>query len=384
MEDIESQNRNFDSYKMLHSVKSPSRSGSGRKKDGGDNHEENSFIRLCLKKPETWNWELTTDASTANFDFPKIQLLDENKQILAEVSKPGASIKSSDQKSNLKRSKSSTSSKSRSSSHHRTKKSSSLKLDTTIKAFETPVVNETDEMPSPITIHSERGLLMRDFNAKEFKKIREKCEKLVENQSNPKKDERCSKEQKSPSKISSQNVEKSKRSSSSSSNEQQQVDVGVVKCGRDERTAHVNPKYSLRTCNVGTIIVPKESFSSYPRRRRPRADDSKEIDKNDNIKDDDDDDTFKDSDKVIMDKHKKSDKCSLKNYEKDKGFVLKKSLSSCDVVSDKSKDKRNKKCKSLHKDHTIFLDSENLPTETLSEEENGEFFIIFLFFLFYY
>lgn len=33
-------------------------------------------------------------------------------------------------------------------------------------------------------------------------------------------------------------------------------------------------KYSMRTCNIGTIIVPKESFSSstIPRRRRRRRD----------------------------------------------------------------------------------------------------------------
>jgi hypothetical protein len=125
---------------------------------------------------------------------------------------------------------------------------------------------------------------------------------------------------------------------------------------------------------VGTIIVPKESFSKYPRRRR-RAE-TKEIVLNDKHINDDQD---------IMDAHKNSDKCSLKNCEKEKGFALKKSLSSCDVVGDKFRNERHKKCKSLH-NHTIFLDSSNLPTETLNEEGNGEFsfLYIFLFFLLFY
>ncbi|XP_059612237.1 uncharacterized protein LOC132258781 isoform X2 [Phlebotomus argentipes] len=50
------------------------------------NGEENSLIKLRLNKPQTWNWQLTTSRSSPNIAFPRIQLFDQNGQLLADAS----------------------------------------------------------------------------------------------------------------------------------------------------------------------------------------------------------------------------------------------------------------------------------------------------------
>lgn len=46
---------------------------------------ENSIIKLKLKKPKSWNWELSTSKSSPNINFPKILLYDHKNNILAET-----------------------------------------------------------------------------------------------------------------------------------------------------------------------------------------------------------------------------------------------------------------------------------------------------------
>ncbi|KAJ6639979.1 hypothetical protein Bhyg_12727, partial [Pseudolycoriella hygida] len=48
---------------------------------------ENSIIKLKLKKPKSWNWELTTSKSSPNINFPKILLYDHKNNLLAETDK---------------------------------------------------------------------------------------------------------------------------------------------------------------------------------------------------------------------------------------------------------------------------------------------------------
>ncbi|XP_037027621.1 uncharacterized protein LOC119068226 isoform X4 [Bradysia coprophila] len=46
---------------------------------------ENSIIKLKLKKPKSWNWELSTSKSSPNINFPKILLYDHKNNLLAET-----------------------------------------------------------------------------------------------------------------------------------------------------------------------------------------------------------------------------------------------------------------------------------------------------------
>ncbi|KFB52180.1 AGAP000294-PA-like protein [Anopheles sinensis] len=56
----------------------------------GDN-----LLRLALKKPESWKWELTTSSSSPNINFPKIQLFDSvSGELMVEVDQPDCVIRS--------------------------------------------------------------------------------------------------------------------------------------------------------------------------------------------------------------------------------------------------------------------------------------------------
>lgn len=402
-EEIESQNRNFNSYKMLQSVKAPSsgRESSTRSRSKSRSRsvtrirsnsvfDERELIKFCLNKPENTKWELTTDTSNSNLFFPTIQLFNEKMELLAEANEPGMVIKNTDVeakgKTNLKRSKSSTSSKSKPPIKNKPSKSASMKLDDNnnfdshvskrfdslnqggepLKSNGPPQHNDTNNNKDEI--YSERGVDVRDGNSKEFKSLRDKFEKYLENQSTLKK-VNCHGD---PLKYSSSLKERISELKESPSfyqvNEGPEIDQDTMSDDKQK----VERQYTLRTCNLGTIIVPKDSFSTTPRRRRRGA--MSRIGGGEQTKEDPSNYAIQLNDNVIADKtnsYKASDKCSLRNSEK--GFTIKKSLS-CDVVSDKLRDKNNKKCKSLHKRDTIILDSANLPTETLCEDENGKRF----------
>lgn len=53
---------------------------------------ENSIIKLKLKKPKSWNWELTTSKSSPSISFPKILLYDHKDNLLAETDKSNCII----------------------------------------------------------------------------------------------------------------------------------------------------------------------------------------------------------------------------------------------------------------------------------------------------
>lgn len=44
-----------------------------------------NIVKLKLRKPKSWNWELSTSASSPLIDFPRILLYDNNNQLLADV-----------------------------------------------------------------------------------------------------------------------------------------------------------------------------------------------------------------------------------------------------------------------------------------------------------
>lgn len=216
------------------------------------NDDEQQLIKLCLRKSQRYNWELTTSKSSSNIVFPTIQLYDDKKNtLLAEASEAGFVASSKLRKSASVSKASSLRSSSR----------SSVKCNTTKDSIEeiafVPIITEPDddfkfnlsrsESPAPAKTHSERGLSPRVVNSKEFKRTKPYARS-------------CSNSMRSRSSVSIlERISELKRSSSSEES------------GDDERddSSENKHKYSIRRCTLGTIIVPKQSFSN-TRRRRPK------------------------------------------------------------------------------------------------------------------
>lgn len=221
------------------------------------NDDDQQLIKLCLKKPKKWNWELTTSKSSSNIAFPTIQLFDENtKKMLAEATESGFMASSKLKKS---------ASVSKASSYRRDSLKIRIKQDSIEEIVMEPIITEPDdevrrrksESPAPVQVYSERGILVRDAKSKEFKKPNEKSRAKPYSRSS-------SNSMRSRSAVSIlERISELRRSSSSE--EEEKIDVDNESNQKDELQSH---KYSYRTCNLGTLIVPKESFSKV--RRRPK------------------------------------------------------------------------------------------------------------------
>lgn len=345
------------------------------------------MINLKLKKPKAWNWELSTSKSSSSINFPKIRLYDHRNNLLATASESDAVI--SNAPSSLSKSTSKSSSVRSTRSNDAARKSPSLmhkrhemqdflneittqlngrgydckvtnrsderswtrKLATTAddlrptdecnqtslrKSISTEVVaaaTTTTTSPSPVfVVYSEKGLLQRDQNAKEFNRTKAKSYQRSAT---------CNFEQVkqriSPSRITTQNAPSKKDSSyeRGGAAKQQNFSMTKSKSAMDvvrenqngkldgkkkyrrthstssslrfsksilerfsmlKRDAHTDSsssssstqsdnlmeqtpgdgekqsKYMLRTCPAGTLVVCKDSFLSYRGgRRRPRA-----------------------------------------------------------------------------------------------------------------
>lgn len=223
------------------------------------NDDEQQLIKLCLKKPKKWNWELTTSKSSSNIAFPTIQLFDENtKTILAEAAESGFVASSKLKKS---------ASVSKATSFRRDSLKLRIRRDSIEEIVMEPIITEPDdemkrkrsESPAMVQIYSERGMLLRDAKSKELKKPNEKPRTRPYSRSS-------SNSMRSRSSVSIlERISELRRDSSS-----EESDVENENNQEDERQKH---KYSYRTCNLGTLIVPKESFSQV-RRRPKKSDDS--------------------------------------------------------------------------------------------------------------
>lgn len=220
------------------------------------NDDEQQLIKLCLKKPKRWNWELTTSKSSSNIAFPTIQLFDENtKTILAEATEAGFVASSKLSKS---------ASVSKASSLRRDSLKFRIRRDSIDEIVKQPIITEPDdekrkksESPAPVQVYSERGMMLRDAKAKEFKKPNEKPRTRPYSRSS-------SNSMRSRSSVSIlERISELRRNSSSEESD-----------GENENLEEIETqtrKYSYRTCNLGTLIVPKESFSKV--RRRPMKSD---------------------------------------------------------------------------------------------------------------
>lgn len=226
------------------------------------NDDEQQLIKLCLKKPKKWNWELTTSKSSSNIAFPRIQLYDEKGlTMLAEASESGFVASSK-----LRKSASVSKASSLRSAKRRGSLKTKIKPDSIEEIVLDPIISEPEDeirrkkSQSPVRlcqVMSERGLLVRDANSKEFKKTNEKSRLRPYSRSS-------SNSMRSRSSVSIlERISELKRSSSSEESDGDNE--------HDEGKDKPKKNYSMRTCNLGTIIVPKESFTNV--RRRPKKTD---------------------------------------------------------------------------------------------------------------
>lgn len=224
------------------------------------NDDDQQLIKLCLKKPKRWNWELTTSKSSSSIAFPTIQLFDEdNKTMLAEATDANFVASSKLKKSN---------SVSKVSSFRSFEEIDNFKFnsDASKEEIREPIITEPDEncKPkldhwSPTQINSERGILLRDANTKEFKKLIVKPRTKVYSRSSS---------MRSVSIL--ERISELKLDSSSEDDDDIDNDISYTK--NSPSGGKLKAEYSFRTCNIGTIIVPKESFSKA--RRRPKRNES--------------------------------------------------------------------------------------------------------------
>lgn len=218
------------------------------------NDDEQQLIKLCLKKPKQWNWELTTSKSYSNILFPTIQLYDEQgKTLLAEANEAGITASSK-----LKKSASTSKASSRSSFKFKVREDSigEITLNPIITEPEDDIKLTNGGPASPVQIQSEHGILLRDKNSKELKKTKNEKPRN-------KPYSRCSSSNSMRSRSSVSILERISELKRSSSSDESDVEMENEK--KNER------KYSYRQCTIGTIIVPKQSFSNV--RRRPKKND---------------------------------------------------------------------------------------------------------------
>lgn len=338
---------------------------------------ENNIVKLKLKKPKSWNWELSTSKSSAHIDFPRVLLYNADGELLADIGEadlivsgkenepympPHRSLSELSEANTLRKcssfcvtssslrslsnpsvtigSSGSTGSKSFSGKISSSNtdipqkciRSNSVSFNQTnafnthanvhekpsIASATTSKVDISDQPEEPIYIYSAKGLVKRDFNAKEFDAIRNrsnsqpnneyapvvqsekssrqhdscrktdprkknhqldilptppdkislvKCQsmaEIVENDSTQKKFKRKIRRTRSSAstKCSTKCVMRSMSSSSSDDNATKQTSK--------------KPMYRIQKCAAGALIVPENNSTNRRVRRRQR---SKSIDK---------------------------------------------------------------------------------------------------------
>lgn len=221
--------------------------------------DEQQLIKLCLKKPKKWNWELTTSKSSSNISFPMIQLYDEtSKCLLAEASEAGFTASSKLKKS---ASVSKASSLRREGSKKRDNLRVRIKQDPIDEISLQPIITEPDDKRDDVEaldlINSERGSVRRDSNAKEFNRLNERPRGSYSRSSSN------SMRSRSSASILGRISELKRSSSSDDSDADNDNDEGDKP----------KQKYTMRRCTLGTIIVPLQNFGPNVRRRPKKNDD---------------------------------------------------------------------------------------------------------------
>lgn len=325
------------------------------------------LLNLKLKKPKSWNWELSTSKSSSSINFPRIRLYDQHDNLLAEADESDQLVNNtthpqhtqSNSKNPVKRIKAESfrhhqhepsRSRSRSKTIDMSEFLEEIRQDMVDQGFKCKVsegrrsssrkridsgnavdqstltppaepakpIEDIQIIPQLITVFSERGLLQRDRNAKEFNKtdgsevkatistgstvgiqrIRPKGNANSSKSSLPavesiseikpttnfamaksksaidvpgkKKVYRRTHSTNSPSRFSSSILERfsvtKRRSSSTDSNASRIAENSNQVDGLSHD--YKQPSYITRTCPAGTLIVSKDSFKTQRVRRR--------------------------------------------------------------------------------------------------------------------
>lgn len=230
------------------------------------NADEQQLIKLCLKKPKHWNWELTTSKSSSHIAFPTIQLFDEdNTTLLVETNEANfvAGSKTTSTRDSVSKASSLSHSKRSGEKSSKSRTHSPITIVELADDEENPLVIKHDLKTSLSTSDCLSGRTTRKYHRSSssvrsgtsiLKRIREFSE-LTHDDSDTSADEKDERETRNE--IMSR--------------------YGSAGGGGDAKK-----KYSMRTCKIGTIIVPKDSFSSSSnmpvRRRRRMSSDSSEGD----------------------------------------------------------------------------------------------------------
>lgn len=185
--------------------------------------DSDNILKLKLKKPKSWNWELSTSKSSAHIDFPRVLLYDTNNRLLADIEEANFIVNGKENESLPMHLSHSTVSNDR---NRTTRKSNSfcVSSSSTKSSLKSPIIkiesdshscdndlsrgrtssrtesfkshpnasaknvidsqnipndSESEKLDSklpaiPILIYSAKGLIQRDFNAKEFDGIRKR------------------------------------------------------------------------------------------------------------------------------------------------------------------------------------------------------------------
>lgn len=215
------------------------------------NADEKQLIKLCLKKPKEWNWELTTSKSSTNISFPTIQLYDEdNTTLLAEANEANFRVRS-------KLCKSASVSKASSKRSEKLLESRTHSPVSIVEISDENPLNESHDLKTSLSTAD-----CRQKNNKEFRRYHRSSSSIRSRSSILKRIREFSELAHEDETTDEDERERSNEIMSRYSS-----------LGRGE----AKKKYSMRTCNIGTIIIPKESFTAVPgRRRRQKSIDSEE------------------------------------------------------------------------------------------------------------
>lgn len=214
----------------------------GAASDDEISDDEQQLIKLSLKKPKLWNWELTTSKSSSCIAFPTIQLFDENSQTLLAVAHEADFVASSKMCGSALSSE-----------------ASSLRSTCTRDSFKIKITRDSVDV---------EPLMKPSDDAADVRRKRSSSLKFVGHNHNTKRSV-SSTSVRSRSSILERISEMKKDISSSSSSDEEAEKIS----DSDDRrqVVKMDKKYSYRTSKVGTLLVPKESSSTdATQRRRPR------------------------------------------------------------------------------------------------------------------
>lgn len=296
---------------------------------GTSRHQiENNILRLKLKKPKSWNWEISTSKSSAHINFPRVLLYDSYNKLLADVAeadfivngnqKEPSSLSSPsqwqsqsqstylsfpelNQKNSLRKSSSFCTSNSSNGTHtipnnelfEKCKHSQNGKscaalerdtidmngalhcntLETTELADKLPNELNSNKSEIPIFIYSAKGLIKRDFNAKEFDGIRQNQQSQDPTNNHVSVSKNMNNVHRKKS-MDHKKVHRAKSVNSLSSimNQSNNHKMNSSSSEVDEKEHTTKrPIYYLQKSIAGVLVVPDEENSNRKIRRRHRS-----------------------------------------------------------------------------------------------------------------